>query len=70
MWSDVLSADAYEAFTETGGPYDKAVAKRLVDHVFSVGSTVDEAEGYRAFRGKDPSSDALMRARGFKVAGK
>lgn len=69
LWSDVLSADAFEAFTEAGGPYDKAVAKRLVDHVFSVGATVDEAEGYRAFRGKDPSSDALMRSRGFKVVG-
>jgi peptidyl-dipeptidase Dcp len=69
LWSDVLSADAYSAFTEAGGPYDKAVAKRLVDHVFSVGATVDEAEGYKAFRGREPNSDALMRARGFPVAG-
>ncbi|MEO5570513.1 MAG: M3 family metallopeptidase [Bacteroidia bacterium] len=69
LWSDVLSADAYEAFTQAGGPYDKTVAKNLVDHVFSVGATVDEAEGYREFRGHDPNSDALMRARGFKVAG-
>jgi peptidyl-dipeptidase Dcp len=67
LWSDVLSADAYGAFTEAGGPYDKAVAKRLVDHVFSVGGTVDEAEGYRAFRGREPNSNALMLSRGFKV---
>jgi peptidyl-dipeptidase Dcp len=67
LWSDVLSADAFSAFTEAGGPYDKAVAKRLYDHVFSVGATVDEAEGYRAFRGREPNSDALMRERGFKV---
>jgi len=67
LWSDVLSADAYSAFTEAGGPYDKAVAKRLVDHVFSVGGTVDEAEAYRAFRGRDPNSDALMKSRGFTV---
>lgn len=65
MWSDVLSADAYEAFTEAGGPYDKAVGKRLVDHVFSAGGTVDEAEAYKAFRGKEPSITALMKARGF-----
>jgi len=65
MWSDVLSADAYEAFTEAGGAYDKAVGKRLKNHVFSVGGTVDEAEGYKAFRGKDPSIVALMRNRGF-----
>lgn len=67
LWSDVLSADAYAAFTEAGGPYDKAVAKRLHDYVFSVGGTMDEAEAYRKFRGHDPSTDALMIKRGFKV---
>jgi peptidyl-dipeptidase Dcp len=67
LWADAISADAYEAFTEAGGPYDKAVARRLIDHVFSVGNTVDPAEGYRAFRGKDPGTAALMRKRGFPV---
>lgn len=70
LWSDVLSADAYEAFTEAGGAYDKEVGKRLKDHVFSVGNTVDEATGYKAFRGKDPSIGALMRNRGFPYSGK
>jgi peptidyl-dipeptidase Dcp len=65
LWSDTLAADAWEAFQEAGGPWDKAVAKRLRDHVFSVGNTVDPAEGYRAFRGKDPGTAALMRKRGF-----
>jgi peptidyl-dipeptidase Dcp len=65
LWSDTLTADAWEAFTEAGGAYDKTVAKRLVDHVFSVGNTVDPADGYRAFRGKDPGIAALMRKRGF-----
>jgi peptidyl-dipeptidase Dcp len=64
LWSDVISADAYEAFTEAGGPYDKAVAKRLKDHIFSVGNSIDPAAGYRQFRGKDPDSKALMRNRG------
>jgi len=67
LWSDTLSADAYEAFAEAGGPYDKAVAKRLHDKVFSVGNTVDPADGYRAFRGRDPGIAALMRKRGFPV---
>ena len=67
LWSDVLTADAYEAFTEAGGPYDKAVAQRLIDNVFSIGNTIDPAEGYRAFRGKDPDTKALMRKRGFPV---
>ena len=67
LWSDTLSADAWEAFTEAGGPYDKAVAKRLHDDVFSIGNTVDPAEAYRAFRGRDPGIAALMRKRGFPV---
>jgi len=65
LWADTLSADAFEAFTEAGSAYDKAVAKRLRDHVFSAGNTIDPAEGYRAFRGRDAQVDALMRRRGF-----
>jgi peptidyl-dipeptidase Dcp len=67
LWSDTLSADAWEAFTEAGGPYDKAMAKRLHDDVFSAGNTVDPAEAYRAFRGRDPGIAALMRKRGFPI---
>jgi peptidyl-dipeptidase Dcp len=66
-WADVLSADAFAAFTEAGGPYDKAVAKRLYDNIFSVGGTIDEATAYLNFRGHDPSTDALMNKLGFKV---
>jgi peptidyl-dipeptidase Dcp len=67
LWSDTISADAWEAFTEAGGAYDKAVAKRLRDDIFSIGNTVDPAEAYRAFRGRDPGTAALMRKRGFPV---
>jgi peptidyl-dipeptidase Dcp len=68
LWSDVLSADAAEAFREApGGLYDPAVAKRLRDYIFSIGNTMDPAEAYRRFRGRDPSVDALMRKRGFPV---
>jgi peptidyl-dipeptidase Dcp len=67
LWSDTLTADAFEAFTEATGPYDPAVAKRLRDNVFDVGNTVDPADGYRAFRGRDPGIGALMRKRGFPV---
>ena len=70
LWSDTLTADAFEAFTEGKGPYDKAVAKRLYDNVFSVGNTVPPEEGYKAFRGRDAKIDALMRKRGFPLSGK
>lgn len=65
LWSDVLTADAFGAFTEAGGPYDRAVAQRLRQYIFSIGNTVDPAEAYRAFRGRDPRIEALMRKRGF-----
>jgi peptidyl-dipeptidase Dcp len=67
LWADTLTADAFEAFTEKGGPYDHAVASRLLKEVLSVGNTIDPGEAYRAFRGKDPGIDALMRKRGFPV---
>ncbi|MFL5371115.1 MAG: M3 family metallopeptidase [Myxococcales bacterium] len=65
LWSDTLSADAWEAFLEKSGPYDKTVAKRLHDDIFSTGNTMDPAEAYRAFRGRDAGTAALMRKRGF-----
>ncbi|MFL6375739.1 MAG: M3 family metallopeptidase, partial [Pyrinomonadaceae bacterium] len=67
LWSDVLKADAYTAFTEAGGPYDKDVAARLRKYVFTVGNTIDPAEGYRQFRGRDPQVRALMLEWGFPV---
>lgn len=68
LWSDVLTADAYGAFVEGGGPYDRKVADRLRKHIFSVGNTVDPAEGFRAFRGRDPKIEPLMKKRGFSGA--
>lgn len=65
LWSDVLTADAFGAFVEGKGAYDRAVAERLRKHVFSVGNTIDPADGYRSFRGRDPKIDALMKKRGF-----
>jgi peptidyl-dipeptidase Dcp len=65
LWSDTLTADAWEAFTEAGGPWDASVAARLRQDVFSVGNTIDPADGFRAFRGRDPDISALMRKRGF-----
>ena len=65
LWSDTLSADAWEAFLEKSGAYDKEVAARLRDNVFSTGNTRDPAEAYRAFRGRDAGIGALMRKRGF-----
>ena len=67
LWSDVITADSFGAFTEGKGPYDKAVGKKLVENIFSVGNTIDPAEAYRKFRGRDPKVEALMKKRGFPV---
>ena len=65
LWSAVLDEDAYQAFEEAGGPYDKAVAKRYHDTIVSVGNTIDPAQAFRNFRGRDPKVEALLKARGF-----
>jgi peptidyl-dipeptidase Dcp len=66
LWADTLTADAWEAFTEAGGPWDKSVGQRLKT-LLSVGNTIEPADAYRAFRGRDPGIAALMRKRGFPV---
>ncbi|MBB4659674.1 M3 family metallopeptidase [Parvularcula dongshanensis] len=66
LWADTFGADAWEAFAEApGGAYDQDVAQRFIDHVLSVGNTVDPIEGYAAFRGHEVDVNALMRQRGF-----
>jgi peptidyl-dipeptidase Dcp len=65
LWSEVISLDAFEAFEEAGGPYDKVVAKRFHDEIMSRGNTLDPADQYRAFRGRDPDVKAYLRAKGF-----
>lgn len=70
LWADVINADAYEAFIEGNGPYDKEVAKKLYDTVFSVGNMIDNEKGYENFRGRAPKSNALMRARNFPITDK
>jgi peptidyl-dipeptidase Dcp len=68
LWSEVLDADAFEAFTETGNAFDPAVAKRLRDYIYAAGNLRDPAEAYTAFRGRLPAVDALLKKRGIADA--
>ena len=68
LWADALTADAFEAFTEAGSPYDTAVATRYLNTILSVGNSVPPDEAFRNFRGRDVNVDALMRDRGFAPA--
>ena len=67
LWSDALTADAAEVFEDARSFYDRDVADRLYKSVFSVGDTIDPADGFRAFRGRDVDTRALLRKRGFPV---
>jgi peptidyl-dipeptidase Dcp len=68
MWSEVLDADAFEAFEETGNAFDPATAQRLRDWIYSSGNLRDPAEAYKAFRGRLPTVDALLKKRGLADA--
>lgn len=64
MWSEVMDADAFTAFEETGDVFDRATAKRLHDSIYSAGGKQDPADAYIAFRGRLPNSKALLAKRG------
>ena len=64
LWSEVLDADGFDAFTEAGDIFDPATAKRLRDHVYAAGNTTDAEAAYAAFRGRAPSPEALLKKRG------
>ena len=68
LWSEVLDHDAFEAFVEEGGPYNPKTAKRYHDTILQVGNTVDPADAFRAFRGRDPDPKAYFRYKGFPVS--
>ncbi|RWE73645.1 M3 family metallopeptidase [Mesorhizobium sp.] len=64
MWSEVLDADAFSAFEETGDAFNPELAERLRKNIYAAGGSKDPEELYTAFRGKMPSPDAMMVKRG------
>lgn len=64
MWSEILDADGFDAFLEAGNIFDKETSKRLYDFIYSRGNTLDYFEAYEGFRGRKPTTDALLRNRG------
>ena len=67
-WAEVLSADAYGAFEEARNVIDPAIGARFRDEVLAVGGSRPAAESFRAFRGREPSVDALLRHNGMIAA--
>ena len=64
LWSEVLDADAFAAFEETGDIFHAATAKKLHDYVYAAGGSHDPVDLYVAFRGRMPTADGLLRRRG------
>ena len=68
MWSEVMDADAFQAFEQAGGPFDPEMAKKLETYILSAGGSKDAETLYKAFRGRMPGVEALLKGRGL-VAG-
>lgn len=64
LWSEVLDADAFAAFEEAGDIFDRQTAERLHGFIFSAGNLRDPAKAYQAFRGRLPTTEALLKKRG------
>lgn len=64
MWSEVLDADAFSAFEETGDVFNPELAAKLKQYIYSAGGSRDPEELYKAFRGKMPTPDAMIEKRG------
>ena len=66
MWAEVLDADAFDAFAETGDIFNQEVATKFRNHILTPGGIDDGMTMYKAFRGREPQIDALLRNRGMK----
>ncbi len=64
MWSEVLDADAFAAFEETGDAFNPELAEKLKRYIYAAGGSRDPEELYKAFRGKMPSPEAMIEKRG------
>jgi len=64
LWSEVLDADAFKAFEETGDVFDPGLADSLRRNIYAAGGTRDPEELYTAFRGRMPSPQAMLEKRG------
>lgn len=64
LWAEVLDCDAFEAFKEAGDLFDAATAQRLRQHILASGNSVEPGAAFRAFRGRDPQIEPMLRGRG------
>jgi peptidyl-dipeptidase Dcp len=68
LWAEVLDADGYDAFEEAGNPFDPAVAERLLKYIYSTGNSLPPMDAYRAFRGRAPTVEPMLKKKGLLTA--
>jgi peptidyl-dipeptidase Dcp len=64
LWSEVMDADAFAAFEETGDVFDAATARKLKKYIYSAGNQRDPSKAYVAFRGREPEVEGMLKKRG------
>ena len=69
LWSEVMDADTWFAFVESGNVFNPEIAAKMRRYILAPGNSTDRAEAYRLFRGRDPRVEALLQVRGFPVGG-
>ncbi len=65
LWSEVMDADTWAAFEESGDVFNPELAAKMREYILAPGNTSDRAAAFRAFRGRDPDVTALLKVRGF-----
>ena len=68
LWSEVMDADTWAYFEESGDVFNPDIAARYKAIILAEGNTTDRAEAYRRFRGRDPDVTALLKVRGFPTS--
>lgn len=68
LWAEVLDCDAFDAFVEAGDVFDPTVAARLRECIYAAGNSVEPGAAFRAFRGRDPVVEPMLKDRGLLQA--
>lgn len=67
QWAEVLDADGFDAFLETGDCFNAEVARRVRTYIYSTGNSIDPAVAFRSFRGRDPEIEPMLKKKGLLV---
>lgn len=64
LWAEVLDADAFDCFLESGDVFDEDIAARLRQWIYSSGNSVEPGEAYRKFKGRDAQIEPMLKSKG------